>query len=128
MILKVWYFASIWRIFESKTNSLKDTLMLNKSVIRSQPEFKEINNSLKSLLSENVKVGIKVIDITMKNVMTMHSFKNELLEFFKSRFLKTFLQFWKLRIVKEDIYVENLLLSAELMHFFKSVFILRTVL
>ena len=102
--------------------------MLNKSVIRSQPEFKEINNSLKSLLSENVKVGIKVIDITMKNVMTMHSFKNELLEFFKSRFLKTFLQFWKLRIVKEDIYVENLLLSAELMHFFKSVFILRTVL
>ena len=45
-----------------------------------------MNNTLKSILLENIKNDIIANDITMESVMTIHSNKNELFNFNRNLF------------------------------------------
>ena len=97
-------------------------------------EIKEISNTLKYILPENIEIGVIANDITMKTILSIENIEigvianditmktilsidtneNELLSFSKESF--SFIQYWdsqKLVIPKEFVPAKNLLISLD---------------
>ena len=77
-------------------------------------EVKEINNTLKYILPENIEIDVIANDIIMKTILSRGTNENELLNFNKESF--SFIHHWdlqKLMKVKEFIPAKNLIISLD---------------
>ena len=65
------------------------------SLLQRVHEVREIKNTSKSLLLKNMRTDILAIDITMKNVRSFDTNKNELTKFIKKSFLSFNIRIYK---------------------------------